>query len=117
MKLKNMRMFGWMAAGLLACSLVFSSPALAAEDGEGPDVPKNIYQWVQSTARQNYYFNRQQMCYAIKNGKIDRNVLIVPTLRTYDDIQIEAVAKNHLWANIARDGEAFILTDFRHPAE
>ena len=34
-----------------------------------------------------------------------------------DDIQIEAVAKNHLWANIARDGEAFILTDFRHPAE
>ena len=32
-----------------------------------------------------------------------------------DDIQIEAVAKNHLWANIARDGEAFVLTDFRHP--
>lgn len=23
-----------------------------------------------------------------------------------DDIQIEAVAKNHLWANIKRDGEA-----------
>lgn len=34
-----------------------------------------------------------------------------------DDIQIEAVAKNHLWANIARDGEAFILTDFRHLGE
>ena len=32
-----------------------------------------------------------------------------------DDIQIEASAKNHLWANIARDGEAFVLTDFRHP--
>jgi hypothetical protein len=32
-----------------------------------------------------------------------------------DDIQIEAVAKNHLWANVARDGEAFVLTDFRHP--
>ncbi len=32
-----------------------------------------------------------------------------------DDIQIEAAAKNHLWANIARDGEAFVLTDFRHP--
>lgn len=31
-----------------------------------------------------------------------------------DDIQIEAVAKNHLWANIKRDGEAFVLTDFRH---
>ena len=31
-----------------------------------------------------------------------------------DDIQIEAVAKNHLWANITRDGDAFVLTDFRH---
>ena len=34
-----------------------------------------------------------------------------------DDIQIEAVAKNHLWANIAREGDSFILTDFRHPGE
>ena len=32
-----------------------------------------------------------------------------------DDIQIEAVAKNHLWANITRDGDAFVLADFRHP--
>ena len=36
---------------------------------------------------------------------------------TIDDIQIEAVAKNHLWSNIARDGDSFILTDFRHPGE
>ena len=34
-----------------------------------------------------------------------------------DDIQIEAVAKNHLWTNIARVGESFVLTDFRHPGE
>lgn len=34
-----------------------------------------------------------------------------------DDIQIEAVAKNHLWANIAHEGDSFILTDFRHPGE
>ena len=34
-----------------------------------------------------------------------------------DDIQIEAVAKNHLWANIARAGDSFVLTDFRHPGE
>ena len=36
---------------------------------------------------------------------------------TIDDIQIEAVAKNHLWANIAREGDSFILTDFRRPGE
>lgn len=32
-----------------------------------------------------------------------------------DDIQIEAAAKNHRWAHVVRDGEAFVLTDFRHP--
>ena len=31
-----------------------------------------------------------------------------------DDIQIESVVKNHLWANIVREGDSFILTDFRH---
>ena len=36
---------------------------------------------------------------------------------TIDDIQIEAVAKNHLWANIVREGDAFVLTDYRHPGE
>ncbi len=34
-----------------------------------------------------------------------------------DDIQIEAVARNHMWATIARDGPAFVLTDYRHPGE
>lgn len=34
-----------------------------------------------------------------------------------DDIQIEAVAKNHFWTNIVRDGASFILTDYRHPGE
>ena len=103
-KIRKLRMFGWMAAGLLACSLAFSSPAMAAEEGEGPDVPADVYQWVQSTARQNYYFNRQQICYAIKHGKIDRDVLIVPTLRTYDDIQIEDVVSKRRWNMEPLDG-------------
>ena len=101
---KNVRIFGWMAAGVLACSLAFVTPAFADSGDEGPAVPSNIYHWVQSTARQNYYFNRQQMCYAIKDGKIDSNVLIVPTLRTYDDIQIQDVVSKRRWNMEPLDG-------------
>lgn len=108
---RNKQMFGWMAAGMIACSLVFSSPAFAAEaedeavvSDEGPEVPFDIYQWVQSTARQNYYFNRQQMHYEVKDGKINRDVLIVPTLRTYDDIQIEDVVAKRRWNMEPLDG-------------
>ena len=103
-KIRKLRMFGWMAAGMIACSLAFSTPAFADDGDEGPAVPSDIYQWVQSTARQNYYFNRKQMCYGIKKGKIDRNVLIVPTLMTYDDIQIEDVVAKRRWNMEPLDG-------------
>ena len=77
------KLAGLVAAGLLAVLPLAATPALA----EPPAVPEDIYQWVQSTARQNYYFNKQQMCYEIRaDGTVDEHVLIVPTLRTYDDV-------------------------------
>lgn len=85
---------GMLAAGLLAVLSLAAQPAAA----EPPEVPEHIYQWVQSTARQNYYFNKQQMCYEIReDGTIDENVLIVPTLRTYDDVQIQDVVSKRRW--------------------
>ena len=40
----------------------------------------------------------------VKDGKIDRNVLIVPTLRTYDDIQIQDVVSKRRWNMEPLDG-------------
>ena len=34
-----------------------------------------------------------------------------------DDIQIEAVAKNNLWATLTYDGSTMVFTDYRHPGE
>ena len=34
-----------------------------------------------------------------------------------DDIQIEAVAKNNLWATLKYDGSTMVFTDYRHPGE
>ena len=59
---------------------------------------------MQSTARQNYYFNKMQMCYGIQDGKPNPDVLIVPTLRTYDDVQIQDVVSKRRWKLQSLDG-------------
>ena len=60
MKFWNLRLLGTMAAGVVLCSLFFTAPASA----DAPAVSTHIYEWVQSTARQNYYFNKQQFYFA-----------------------------------------------------
>lgn len=94
MKFWKLRLLGTMAAGVVACSLFFTAPASA----DAPAVSSHVFEWVQSTARQNYYFNKQQMCYEIRaDGTVDEHVLIVPTLRTYDDVQIQDVISKRRW--------------------
>ena len=45
-------------AGILAAAMLFmAQPQAQADEVISPD----IYQWVQSTSRQNYFFNKQHM--------------------------------------------------------
>ena len=62
------------------------------------EVPENIYTWIQSTDRANYYFNHQQINYQVNDdGFINLNILIVPTVCMYDEIQIEDVIAKRRW--------------------
>ncbi len=91
---------------ILAAAAVLSlqAPVMPAEAAEVA-VPNDIFQWVQSTARQNYYFNKQQIKYGIDaQGNVDLNTLIVPTLRTYDDIQIRDVVTKRRWKMLSVKG-------------
>ena len=99
--------------GLLMLGLMFSTPTVEAEefaddefiDGVVEEVPENIYKWVQSTARANYYFNFRQMSYRRgDDGFIDLNVLQVPTLFIYDDVQKEDVIAKRKWRGQSREG-------------
>lgn len=70
-----------------------------------PTVPENIFQWVQSTSRADYYFNKEQICYAVdRNGYIDLNRLIVPILKVYDPVQIEDVVAKRRWRMLNMTG-------------
>ncbi len=89
-------------AVLAACAVLFMGirPADAAEA-----IPKNIYEWVQSTARQGYYFNKEYIQYAADaHGYIDLTKILVPTLRVYDNIQIQDVVSKRRWRMLPLEG-------------
>ena len=89
-------------AALLLCGVLLmgARPTSAAEE-----IPKHVYEWVQSTARQGYYFNKEQIQYAVDaHGYIDLTKIVVPTLRIYDNIQIQDVVSKRRWRMLPLDG-------------
>ena len=95
-------------AGIVSATLIFStSPTLAYEDnGEIiKEVPTEIYTWVKSTPRGNYWFNHQAAGYKIReDGTLDLNTLIVPTICIYDNVQIEDVLQKRRWKRLSLKG-------------
>ena len=90
----------WGAALVAGAVFLMGVRPAAAEE-----IPKNIYQWVQSTARQGYYFNKEQIQYAADaHGYIDLTKLVVPTLRIYDNIQIQDVVSKRRWRMLPLEG-------------
>lgn len=85
----------WMCALALAAALNFGT---AEATYVPPKVPEDIYQWVQSSERMNYFFNRKEMCYGVDDkGHIDLDTLLVPVIKTYDHVQIEDVRMKRSW--------------------
>ena len=89
---------------LIASGLIFMTPQITFADDDNStiadtrEVPAEIYTWVQSTDRANYYFNHQQINYEVdEDGFINLNILLVPTVCMYDEIQIEDVISKRRW--------------------
>lgn len=63
---------------------------------------EEIFQWVQATPRSSYYFNKEAMTYEIgADGIADTNILIVPTVRLFDNMQIQDVIMKRQWRNLS----------------
>lgn len=63
---------------------------------------EEIFQWVQATPRSSYYFNKDAMTYEIgADGDADTNILIVPTVRLFDNMQIQDVIMKRQWRNLS----------------
>ena len=82
-------------AGILAAAMLWVAvPQAQAKE----TISEDIYQWVQSTSRQNYYFNKQHIYFGLDaKGQIDLNTLLVPVLKTYDQVQKEDVIAKIRW--------------------
>lgn len=80
---------------LAAATMFFQSPVTFANEVE---VSESVYKWVQSTPRGNYWFNFQVMGYKIRSDDtLDLNILEVPTICIYDNIQIDDVIQKRRW--------------------
>ena len=76
---------------VLGCSVVTAAPVQ-------PEIPETIYQWVQSSERMNYFFNKEELRYATDEaGQISPDALLVPVIKTYDDIQIDDIRTKRRW--------------------
>jgi hypothetical protein len=75
-------------------------------------ISPDIYQWVQSTSRQNYFFNKQHMYFGQDSkGILDANIMLVPVLKTYDSVQIQDVQAKRRWKMLPMEGyEALVGT-------
>jgi len=96
-------------AGIVAIAIIFSTSLTFAENWEEgeviKEVPTEIYMWVQSTPRANYWFNHQAAGYRIKeDGTLDLNILMVPAIYLYDNIQIEDVIQKRRWKKLSTRG-------------
>lgn len=94
-------------AGILSAVMIFSAtPTFAEDDGDIiAEVPTEIYRWVQSTPRADYWFNYRHMGYRVReDGTLDLNTLMVPTVCIYDNIQIEDVIQKRRWRKLSTAG-------------
>lgn len=80
---------------MLAAAAMLCFSALCAE--AAPRVDTNIFKWVQSSSRINYFFNQEQICFKVRDGQVDTSTLIVPVLKTYDDVQIKDNVSKRRW--------------------
>lgn len=85
----------------LLCLISFCSFPINYSFAAEP-LDENVFQWVQSTPRANYFFNKEAMTYEIgADGFADTNILIVPTVRTFDNMQIQDVITKRQWRNLS----------------
>lgn len=97
-------------AAAIVLGMVLWGTSLAAS--AAVTVPETVFKWVQSSSRINYYFNQQQICYGIeKDGSINKNILIVPVLKTYDDVQKQDVIAKRRWNMMSIDGFGDLVGD------
>ena len=98
----------WGAALMAAAMIFVTAPQADADEA----IPDTVYQWVQSTSRQNYYFNKQQMYFAADaQGNMNVDVLLVPILKTYDQVQKQDVISKRRWKMLSTDGYDDLVGD------
>ena len=95
-------------ASIFATTMIFSATPTFAQYDDGETIstiPTEIYVWVQSTPRCNYWFNHKDAGYRVRDdGTLDLETLMVPTIIIYDNVQIDDVIQKRRWRKLSTKG-------------
>lgn len=84
-------------AGIIG-GIMLGMSGMTVTEAAPPAIPEDIFEWVQSSARSNYFFNKAQMCYETNSeGYQDKNIIICPVIKTFDDVQIQDIKAKRRW--------------------
>ncbi len=84
-------------AGVIG-GIMLGMSGMTVTEAAPPAIPEDIFEWVQSSARSNYFFNKAQMCYETDSeGFQDKNIIICPVIKTFDDVQIQDIKAKRRW--------------------
>ncbi len=88
---------------ILICSLGGSMVSAASPELE--EIPAEVFEWVQSSSRMDYYFNRQQIHFGGNaRGEVDTNIIIAPVLKVYDELMVNDVISKRRWNGKSVEG-------------
>ena len=72
---------------------------------DSPTLPRDVFAWVQSTSRADYYYNHEQMYFKVDDdGYIDLNVFTAPTVKIYDEVQKRDIRTKREWKSLPLEG-------------
>lgn len=84
-------------AGIIG-GIMLGMSGMTVTEAAPPEIPGEIFEWVQSSARANYFFNKEQICYETNSeGYQDKNIIICPVIKTFDDVQIQDIKAKRRW--------------------
>lgn len=88
---------------ILICSLGGSMVSAASPELE--EIPAEVFEWVQSSSRMDYYFNRQQIHFGSNaRGEVDTDIIIAPVLKVYDELMVHDVISKRRWNGKSVEG-------------
>ena len=99
----------WLKSAALAAMLTMTTTTAFAWAPGQMVIPEDIYTWIQSTDRMNYYINKKKIAYDFgQSGDMYFGAILVPVIKSYDGVQVKDIVEKRKWRDQSVEGFEFL---------